>query len=118
MLLLLSGCVSSDYWAWQHPEKQDELQLLKDKKECRDLARSEVSSINYGFDFYGAYDFPYYWPHFRGRHQPPYFRRYTPYLGSYDHYRFQQQRDDLKRFFRICMKSKGWHRVKVVPEKK
>jgi hypothetical protein len=118
MLLLLSGCVSSSYWTWQHHDKQGELQLLKDKKECRDLAQSEVSSINYYHDFYGMYDFSYYWPYYRGSHRLPYFRSYKPFFGSYGHYRFLQQQDDLDRFFRICMKSKGWYRVKVVPEDK
>lgn len=117
MLLFLGGCASSSYWAWQHPDKQGELQLLKDQKECRDLAQAEVAKINYYFDFYNMYDFPYYWPSPRDRHHRPVLRSYHPYFGSYGHYRFLQQQDDLDRFFRICMKAKGWRRVKIDPDK-
>jgi hypothetical protein len=114
MLLVLSGCAGSGYWTWQHPDKQGELQLLKDQKECRDLAQAEVANINYYFDFYDMYASPYYWPSYRDRHH----RIYGPYFSSYSHYRFMQQQDDLDRFFRICMKSKGWRRVKIEPDKK
>ncbi|MFK5926172.1 MAG: hypothetical protein QM483_06040 [Desulfuromusa sp.] len=105
-LLLLSGCVSSSDWIWQHPDKQGELQLLKDKKECRDLAQSEVAQSNYFYDYYDMYDFPYYWPYYRDSYRRPYFR-------GYGHYRFRQQQDNLERFFRVCMKSKGWERVEI-----
>ncbi len=118
MLLLLSGCASSGYWTWQHPDKQGELQLLKDQKECRDLAQSEVASINYFYDYYDMYNFPYYWPYYSDRHRKPMIRSYNPYFRSYGHYRFLQQQNDLDRFFRICMKSKGWQRVKVEPDEK
>lgn len=113
MFLLLSGCVSSSYWTWQHPDKQGELQLLKDKKECRDLAQSEVAQINYFYGYYDIYDFSYYWPYYRDKHRRPYERWHNHYFRSYSHYRFLQQQNDLDRFFRICMKSRGWQRVKI-----
>ena len=111
LLLLLSGCASSSHWVWQHPDNQGELQLLKDKKECRDIAQTEVAKINYFYDYYDRYDFSYYRPYYRDRYRMPYFR-------SYGHYRFLQQQNDLDRFYRICMKSKGWQRIKIEPEPK
>lgn len=114
LLLLLCSCVNHSYWTWQHPDKQGELQLLKERKECRDLAQTEVAQINYYYDFYDMnylYNFPHYSPYYRDRYRRPFFR-------GYHHYRFMQQQDDLERFFRICMKSKGWQRVKVVPDTK
>jgi hypothetical protein len=111
MLLLLCGCVGNSYWTWQHPDKQSELQLLKDRNECRNLAQTEVAQINYFYDFYdyGMDDFPFYAPSYRNRFYRPYFR-------GYHNYKFFQQQNDLERFFRICMKAKGWQRVKIEPD--
>lgn len=94
LLLLLSGCGSHSNRTWQHPDKQGELQLLKDWKECRELAQTEVAQINYFYNFYGGgmYELPYYGPYYRG-----------------DRYQ-----DDVERFFRVCMKAKGWQRVKII----
>ena len=113
LLLLLCGCVSHSQWIWQHTDKLGELQLLKDRKECRELAQTEVVQINYYYDFYGydMYDFPFYGPYYRDRYYRPYFR-------GYHQYRFFQQQDDLGRFFRVCMKAKGWQRVRIEPESK
>ena len=118
LLLLLGGCVSGGHWTWQHQIKQGELQLLKDKKECRDLARSEVANINFFYDYYGRHDFPFYWPYYRDRYRRPYFRNYNHNYGDYSYYRFLQQQNELDRFFRICMKVKGWERVKVKSDPK
>ncbi len=114
LLLLLSGCVSKSYWVWQHPDKQGELQLLQDQKECRELAQTEVAQINYFYDFYDMgylYDFPYYDDSYRGRYHRPFFR-------GYHHYRFIREQDYFERFFRVCMKAKGWQQVKADPEAK
>lgn len=109
LLLLLCGCASLSYWTWQHPNIQSELQLLKDRKECRELARTEVVQINYYYSFYNMgqrYDFPsYYYDQYR-----------SPFFHGYHHYLFMQQQEDLERFFLICMKAKGWQQVKVNPE--
>jgi len=113
-LLLLCGCISNNRWVWQHPDKQGELQLLKDQTECRKLAQTEVAQINYFSDYYDMgylYDFPFYGYSYRGKYRRPFFR-------GYHHYRFMQEQDDFERFFRVCMKAKGWQRVKVEPEAK
>lgn len=114
LLLLLCGCVSHNQWTWQHPEKQGELQLLKDQKKCRELAQTEVAQINYLYNFYAMdylYNFPFYDHYYRDRYLRPFFR-------GYHHYRFMQEQDDFERFYRVCMKAKGWQRVKVEPEAK
>ena len=114
LLLLLCGCISNSHWVWQNPEKQGELLLLKDKKICRELARTEVAQINYYYDFYDMdylYGYPFYPPYYRDRYRRPFFR-------GYHHYRFMQRQDDLDQFFRVCMKAKGWYRVKIKPEAK
>jgi len=115
-MLLLSGCAGNSYWTWQHPDKQGELLLLKDQKICRDLAQAEVANINYYAGYYRSYDFPFYGPYYRDRYPQNYFRSYNNFFNNYSYYRFLQQQDDRERFYRICMKSKGWHRVKVLPE--
>ena len=93
-LLLLCSCGSHSNWTWQHPNKQGELLLPEDLKECRELAQTEVLQINYFYDCYGygMYDLSYYGPYYRG-----------------DRYQ-----DDLERFFQVCMKAKGWQRVKII----
>ncbi|MEE4253186.1 MAG: hypothetical protein V2I50_03980 [Desulfuromusa sp.] len=115
-MLLLSGCSSSSYWTWQHPDKLGELPLLRDQKICRDLAQREVANINYYDGYYRSFDFPFYRPYYRDRYSRYYFRSYNNFFYNYSYYRFLQQQNDRERFYRICMKSKGWHRVKVVPE--
>lgn len=112
--IILGGCVSKSHWVWKNPEKPTELLLLKDKKTCRDLARTEVAQINYYYDFYAMdylYDYPFYPLYYRDRYRRPFFR-------GYHHYRFMQEQDDLEHFFRICMKAKGWQRVKLNSETK
>ena len=109
LLLLLCGCVSHSHWTWQHPDKQSELQLLKDRKDCRDLAWAEVAQANYFYDFYDRYAFPFYDPYYHNRFYPLHFH-------GYYHYQFFQRQEDLERFFRICMKAKGWQRVKIETE--
>ncbi len=113
LLLLLCSCISPSYWIWQHPNKQGELQLLKDRKECHELAKTEVAQINYYYAFYNMgqrYEYLSYSPYYYDRYRRPYFH-------SYHHFRFVQQQGDLERFFQICMKAKGWRRVRVEPEK-
>lgn len=117
MVLFFSGCASSGHWTWQHPEKGGELLLLQDKKICHELAQSEVERINYFYNYYYMYRFPFF-PHHSGkRHFKPYTWNHNYSLSGIHHYSFLQQQDDLERFFRICMKSKGWNRVKIEAEK-
>ncbi|WP_139167544.1 hypothetical protein [Desulfuromusa kysingii] len=112
IVLLLCGCVSNSYWTWQHPNMLDEMQLQEDRKECWDLAKAEVDSINYYYD-YARYNVRYYWPYNRHNHHKGKVKSFDPYFNNYSHYKFFQRQDDLDRFFRICMKTKGWQRVKV-----
>lgn len=116
LVLLLSGCARNSYWTWQHSDKLGELPLLQDQKICRDLALREVANINYYDGYYHRYDFPFYRPYYWDRYPQNYFRSYNNFYNNYNYYRFLQQQDDRQRFYRICMKSKGWYRVKVVPE--
>lgn len=116
-ILFFSGCAGSGHWTWQHPEKQGELLLLQDKKICRELAQSEVKKINYFYDYYSMYRFPFFSPFYGRRHYKPYAWNQYHSLSSIHHYSFLQQQDDLERFFRICMQSKGWERIKIETEK-
>jgi hypothetical protein len=112
LLIILGGCVSKSHWVWKNPEKLTELELLKDKQTCRDLARLETSQINYYYNYspFGApFGFPSYAPYYYDR-----YRYRCPFFNN-GHY-FQRQ-DDLKRFYRVCMKAKGWKRVEIEEKK-
>lgn len=87
---------------------------MKDRKECRDLAQTEVAQIHYFYDFYDMgymYDFPFY---------APTIATGTAVLFSVDTIitDFYNSRVILNDFFRVCMKVKGWQRVKIKPELK
>ncbi len=107
-LLLLSfcGCVNSGRWAWEHPDKNSKRQLQYDKKACRNLAQAEGAKIDYFNEFYARDNVYFYVPSYRDKDYQKYLRRH-----NYDS--FFQQQTDLGRFYLICMKAKGWRRVKV-----
>lgn len=105
LMLILSGCASKTYWEWEHKDQVDRSQLLKDREECRKIARQEADRNDH---YYLYNDYFYYWPYDRWG------RRYVPYWGWHHHSRFMRYQDDLERFFSVCMKSKGWTLVKKV----
>ncbi|WP_303721069.1 hypothetical protein [Malonomonas rubra] len=103
ILLLLSGCIGLNRWEWQHPENYGDAARQQAIAECDQIAGEEVFRRNY---FY----FPLY---------PRYYDRYydhdrRPFYWTDDYfYRTQQKLYDRQRFFRICMKAKGWHLVEI-----
>lgn len=106
--IILGGCVSKSHWVWKNLEKPTELEFLKDKKECRDLAREETSRIDYYYD-YAPFGRPFGIPFYA-----PYHYDYHGYRHHFfNDYRYFQEQDDYDRFFRVCMKAKGWEWVKV-----
>ena len=69
--IILSGCVRKSHWVWKNPNKTTELDFSKDKKECRELAQSEVSQIDYYYDYspFGPpFGFNFYAPYAYSRH--------------------------------------------------
>jgi hypothetical protein len=106
--IVLGGCVNKSHWVWKHPEKPTELEFLSDKKECNDLAQEESSKIDYYYGYRSLFSSPFYTPYYHDRYS------YHPFAND-DRY-FRQQ-DDLERFFRVCMKAKGWELVKVEKKK-
>jgi len=102
--IVLGGCVNKSHWVWKNPEKPAESDYLKDEKECNELAQSETSRIDYYYGYHSLFSSPFYTPYYHDRCS------YHPFAND-DRY-FRQQ-DDLERFFRICMKAKGWKLIKV-----
>jgi len=110
--ILLGGCVSKSHWVWKNPDKPTEIDFLKDKKECRELARSETAQIDYYYDYspFGPpFGIPFYVPY--------YYDRYSYRHPFFNDYRYFQEQDDLEHFYRVCMKAKGWELVKIEKKK-
>ena len=103
VLVLLNGCVSKSYWAWEHDDQDKKHLQVKDEQECRELARKEADKFSYYCYDTGA---SIYWP-------PPYdrYRIEQPDWGWNNHYRFLRYQDNLERLFRFCMQAKGWRLV-------
>lgn len=98
--LLLTGCIGTDQWVWQHAAGFDVNIRQQTIHECESIAKDEARR----FDFY--FLDPYYYERFyyRGMHYPFFY----PYYG-FDSYReFQLRRG----FFNVCMKAKGWRLVR------
>lgn len=102
-LLLLSGCIGKQQWEWQHPQNPgDEAKRLA-IAECEKIASEELRPGDYYLYF------PY--PSYFDRHV---FKERYPYYWN-DYYLFRAQQDffERQRYFRICMKAKGWQLVKL-----
>lgn len=102
----VGGCASGTYWTWEHPT-YGQGRLGADQQECRQLARQEANRNDF---FYGYGSYPLYWPHFSRRYY------YDPYWDWYYHDRFMRYQNDLDRYYRLCMKAKGWSLVKKQKE--
>ena len=104
VIVLLNGCASNSYWAWEHDEQGKKHLQGKDEQECRELARKEAVKFDYYYYDTGG---SVYWP-------PPYdrYRIERPDWGWNGHYRFLRYQDKLERLFRFCMQAKGWHLVR------
>jgi hypothetical protein len=104
LILFLSGCASTTYWTWEHKEDFSRSQLQKDRQECRRIAQIEANQSNL---FYNDWYDPFYWSYrsHRNNHDPFYW-------SWYRHDRFLRYQDDLDRYYFICMRAKGWERVK------
>lgn len=100
--LVLSGCMTSGNWVWQHPIEQDDQARVQAIIACEQIADDEVRRKVY----YSPYRFPYY-DRYYSRHDH-YF--YWPNDFFYNAHREFQ---DWNRYFRICMKAKGWRRVNI-----
>lgn len=100
-MLLLSGCIGRNQWVWQHPSGYGEQEKQQAITDCEAIANAEARHY--------AYPFPY--PHYYDRF---YYRdeRFL-YFPQYYHYLNQWEFEQRRRFFRICMKSKGWRLVKL-----
>ena len=113
LAMILGGCVGKSHWVWQNPEKTTDREFLEDKKECRDLASEESSRIDYYYDYspFGRpFGIPFYSPYHRHNYHG---NRHTFFNDD----RYFQEQDAYDRFFRVCMKAKGWKWVKVEKEK-
>ena len=104
--LLLSGCLGSGYWVWQHPDGLSNAALQEAKLECRQLAERQVDRFDY---YYPAYYGPYYDDYFfwQGHHRPYYWRQ-----PLYDFHRYNR---DLDRLYNVCMQAKGWQLIYYDP---
>lgn len=107
ILLLLSGCVGYGNWSWQHPQGLGELERQQAIAECEAIATEEINRHDYLFPYPRGYFFPYYY----NRHNYRDSRYY--YLPRYYLYDGHSEYQDRKRYFRICMKSKGWRMVQA-----
>lgn len=107
-VLIQSGCASKTYWTWEHNELTTS-QMVKDRQECRQLARIEADNHDFFYNY--RYD-PFYWPHHSRKH---YYNSYWDW-NWYRHDRFIRYQDSLDRYFYICMKAKGWERVKKIKQ--
>jgi len=100
LLLLLGGCLSQSRYIWQHPAGYGEAERQQAIALCEQLAAEELRR----YDYYAP--FPYYYD--RYYFDRYYYRDRYPFLPSYFHYNSLREFHDRRRFFRICMKSKGW----------
>lgn len=101
LLLLLAGCIGRSQWAWQHPAGYGETERQQAIAECEMIATEESSRYDYYLPdpfFYDRY-------YFRGQHL-----YYWPGFYRYDWHR---ERHEYQRFFRTCMKAKGWRLIKL-----
>ena len=103
LLLLLSGCISQNRYIWQHPNGYGEVERQQAIATCEGIANEEVRKYDY------FYPFPYYYDrhYYRDRDRAFFFPHYY-------HYNSHREFQDRRRYFRICMKSKGW-RLRKLP---
>ncbi len=109
LTVALTGCVSNSYWAWEHHDlnRNNRLTLAEDQRECHNLAHDEANRYDYLY-FYRNY--PYFKPYYRqGRY-------YDPFWEWQYHDRFFRYQNALDRYYRICMKAKGWSLIKKTKE--
>ncbi len=104
-IFLLGGCISQNRYVWQHPAGYGEAERQQAIALCEQIAANELRR----YDYYDP--FPYY-------HDRYYFDRYDyrdryHFLPHYYHYKSHREFHDRRRFFRICMKSKGWQLSKI-----
>lgn len=104
--LLLTGCVSNSYWTWRHPAGLGDTELQQATNECSQLAQREVDRYNYYRPYY------YYDDYYFNRHYYPY-GHYRPYYRPHRYYDFYNYNADLSRYYRICMRAKGWQQIRV-----
>ena len=98
--LLLSGCIGYARWEWQHPEGYDAKARQQAVAECEQIAWEE--SYRFRTFFYPRYDGWYYDRHHRSHYLIEDYRFYL-----------HQELQERRRYFRICMKSKGWQLVEI-----
>ncbi len=94
---MLSGCLGSGYWVWQHPEGLSNASLQQAKIECRQLSQQQIDRFDY---YYPRYFGPYY--------DSYYYRGHRNYYWRQPHYDFFRYNRDLDRLYNVCMQAKGW----------
>lgn len=98
ILMLLTGCLGNRGLEWQHADIFSADARQQAMAECEEIAREEMLHRNLLPSF--AYP-PYYDRYYDRRYKPLY---WADYFHNRSHYEFLERR----RYFRICMRAKGW----------